>query len=120
MKKACEKPPGDDLEGWKAAGLGRAVLVTDSNKDLSVPKAPKKVDTLYRTRCVPSSGWWVESGQETVTAPCALRIAGAGHISQAVAPLALQLDFGVTVFDDWPALASHQCFPQNAALKAEI
>src|ERR1041384_6147229 len=39
---------------------------------------------------------------ETVTPPCALWIAGAGHIAQAVAPLALQLDFDVTVFDDRP------------------
>src|SRR5665213_3357432 len=44
---------------------------------------------------------------ETVTPPCALWIAGAGHIAQAVAPLALQLDFSVTVFDDRPALANY-------------
>src|SRR5947208_7282887 len=49
--------------------------------------------------------------QESVTPPCALWIAGAGHIAQAVAPLAAQLDFAVTVFDDRPALASHQYFP---------
>src|SRR5436309_1596218 len=46
--------------------------------------------------------------QETVTAPCALWIAGSGHVAQAVAPLALQLDFEVTVFDDRPLLANHQ------------
>ena len=40
--------------------------------------------------------------REVVTPPCALWIAGAGHIAQAVAPLALQLDFNVTVFDDRP------------------
>src|SRR5580700_3443911 len=38
--------------------------------------------------------------QETVSPPCALWIAGAGHIAQAAAPLALQLDFDVTVLDD--------------------
>jgi xanthine dehydrogenase accessory factor len=58
--------------------------------------------------------------QETVTAPCALWIAGAGHVAQAVAPLALQLDFSVTVFDDRPALASHQFFPQEVTLQAEV
>jgi xanthine dehydrogenase accessory factor len=58
--------------------------------------------------------------QETVTAPCALWIAGAGHIAQAVAPLALQLDFSVTVFDDRPALASHQFFPPEVTLQAEV
>ncbi len=54
---------------------------------------------------------------ETITPPCALWIAGAGHIAQAVAPLALQLDFDVTVFDDRPALANHEFFPDEVALK---
>jgi xanthine dehydrogenase accessory factor len=58
--------------------------------------------------------------RETVTPPCALWIAGAGHIAQAVAPLALQLDFGVTVFDDRPALANHQFFPPAVSLQAEV
>jgi xanthine dehydrogenase accessory factor len=54
---------------------------------------------------------------ETVTPPCALWIAGAGHIAQAVAPLALQLDFNVTVFDARPALANYDFFPDEVALK---
>jgi len=54
---------------------------------------------------------------ETMTPPCALWIAGAGHIAQAVAPLAWQLDFNVTVFDDRPALANHDFFPDEIALK---
>jgi xanthine dehydrogenase accessory factor len=58
--------------------------------------------------------------REIVTAPCALWIAGAGHIAQAVAPLALQLDFSVTVFDDRPALANHQFFPREVSLQAEV
>jgi xanthine dehydrogenase accessory factor len=58
--------------------------------------------------------------QEAVTAPCALWIAGAGHVAQAVAPLAVQLDFNVTVFDDRPALASHQFFPPEVALQADL
>lgn len=49
--------------------------------------------------------------RETVSPPCALWIAGAGHIAQAVAPLALGLDFTVTVFDDRPALANKEIFP---------
>jgi xanthine dehydrogenase accessory factor len=55
--------------------------------------------------------------QETVTPPCALWIAGAGHIAQAVAPLALQLDFNVAVFDDRPALANYDFFPDEVSLK---
>jgi len=55
--------------------------------------------------------------QETVTPPFALWIAGSGHVAQAVAPLALQLDFAVTIFDDRPELANHQFFPPDARLQ---
>jgi xanthine dehydrogenase accessory factor len=58
--------------------------------------------------------------RETVTPPCALWIAGAGHIAQAVAPLALQLDFDVTIFDDRPALANYEFFPDEVTLKADV
>lgn len=54
---------------------------------------------------------------ETITPPCALWIAGSGHIAQAVAPLAGQLDFAVTVFDDRPELASHNFFPETVNLR---
>lgn len=64
-----------------------------------------------------AAGWLY---RETVSPPCALWIAGAGHIAQAVAPLALQLDFAVSVFDDRPALASHQFFPRDVALCADV
>lgn len=53
---------------------------------------------------------------ETITPPCALWIAGSGHIAQAVAPLALQLDFAVSIFDDRPELANHDIFPREANL----
>src|SRR3974390_1924876 len=43
--------------------------------------------------------------REAVHPPCALWIAGAGHIAQAVAPLALQLDFNITDLADTPPLA---------------
>ncbi len=54
---------------------------------------------------------------ETVTAPCALWIAGSGHIAQAVAPLALTLDFTVTIFDDRPELANHEFFPKEVSVR---
>ena len=57
---------------------------------------------------------------EIVHPPCTLWIAGAGHIAQAVAPLALQLDFKVTVFDDRPVLASSQFFPMEVALHTDV
>jgi len=61
------------------------------------------------------AGEWLY--QETVSPPVELWIAGSGHIAQAVAPLALQLDFAVTVFDDRPELANHGVFPSAAKLQ---
>jgi xanthine dehydrogenase accessory factor len=58
--------------------------------------------------------------REIVTPPCALWIAGAGHIAQAVAPLAAQLDFAVTVFDDRPALANSDYFPGDIAVRTGL
>jgi xanthine dehydrogenase accessory factor len=73
----------------------------------------------------PSDGERVAEGRvrgnllykETITPPCALWIAGSGHIAQAVAPLALQLDFAVTVFDDRSELANHNVFPPEVVLQ---
>jgi len=76
--------------------------------DLSLARATKEplgVDWVYR---------------ETVRPPSVFWIAGAGHIAQAVAPLAAQLDFAVNVFDDRPALANRQFFPSEVTLKADL
>jgi xanthine dehydrogenase accessory factor len=62
----------------------------------------------------PTSEWLY---QEIVKPQCPLWIAGSGHVAQAVAPLALQLDFAVTIFDDRPELANHQFFPSTAQLQ---
>lgn len=57
--------------------------------------------------------------EETVLPPCPLWIAGSGHIAQAVAPLAQQLDFQVIVFDDRPSLANHNYFPANTTFRVD-
>jgi xanthine dehydrogenase accessory factor len=69
---------------------------------------------------------WVQEGQEqgwlyreTITPPCNLWIAGSGHIARAVAPLAQQLDFEVTVFDDRPAMAHPEFFPEGTRLRVD-
>jgi xanthine dehydrogenase accessory factor len=74
-----------------------------------------KKDFSVRSAGADSSPDWLY--HETVTPPCSFWIAGAGHISQAVAPLALQLDFNVTVFDDRPALANRDFFPDEVSLQ---
>ncbi len=55
--------------------------------------------------------------QETVSPPVELWIAGSGHVAQAVVPLAQQLDFAVTIFDDRPDLANHSFFPPATKLQ---
>lgn len=57
--------------------------------------------------------------QETVSPPVELWIAGSGHVAQAVVPLAQQLDFAVTVFDDRPDLANHHYFPPATRLRVD-
>jgi xanthine dehydrogenase accessory factor len=54
---------------------------------------------------------------ETIKPPCALWIAGSGHLAQAIAPLAVQLDFAVSVLDDRPELANHDFFPRTVTLR---
>jgi len=67
------------------------------------------VDTLAM-----SEGWIYREG---IVPRFALWIAGSGHVAQAVAPLALKLDFDVSVFDDRPALANHEYFPPSTRLR---
>jgi xanthine dehydrogenase accessory factor len=62
-----------------------------------------------------SNGEWLY--QETVAPPAELWIAGSGHVAQAVAPLALKLEFAVTIFDDRPELANHNFFPAETTLR---
>jgi len=78
--------------------------------DFSIAPAVSDVDVRPSTF---NSGWLY---REIITPPCALWIAGSGHLAQAVAPLALQLDFAVAVFDDRPELANHSFFPKEASL----
>jgi xanthine dehydrogenase accessory factor len=80
-------------------------------KDFSIGQT---VSTLQRFNASTPSDWLY---QENVSPPCAFWIAGSGHVAQAVAPLALQLEFDVTVFDDRPGLANHQFFPGEVHLR---
>jgi len=91
-------------EIWRKLAEGREKLVWGVKRDFSISWADKE-----------ASGDWLY--QETVFPPCALWIAGSGHVAQAVAPLAQQLDFNVTVFDDRPSLANTNYFPQNTQFR---
>ena len=91
---------------WRELALRQQTLTWGVEKDFSITwvNDPARDGWLY---------------QETVSPPCALWVAGSGHVAQAVAPLAQQLDFEVTVFDDRPALANHRYFPPATHLRVD-
>ncbi|PYJ00188.1 MAG: hypothetical protein DME25_21315, partial [Verrucomicrobia bacterium] len=84
---------------WRELARRETTLTWGVKSDFSIAWADRE-----------PAGEWLY--QETVSPPCALWIAGSGHVAQAVAPLALRLDFEITVFDDRPALANSQFFPE--------
>jgi len=90
-------------------------LVTKPSDECRVTGDAKAVSTVTcHSSLVTVSDWLY---QETVAPPSDLWIAGSGHVAQAVVPLALKLDFAVTVFDDRPELANHQFFPPETKLR---
>ena len=101
------------LKFWTALAERSLVFTWVVAEDYSIRNYPDQSETSTK-----ASSEFLYS--ETVRPPCALWIAGAGHIAQAVAPLALQLDFKVTVFDDRPALASSQFFPNEVSLQSDV
>ena len=105
-------------ELWRKLASVTQPVCWGVKKDFSIALAPLPALS-------PSDGERVAAGrergdwlyQETVAPPTVLWIAGSGHVAQAVAPLALQLDFTVTIFDDRPELANHQFFPPDVQLQ---
>jgi xanthine dehydrogenase accessory factor len=91
---------------WRELASRQRTMVWGVDKKFTVrwALAPESDQFLYK---------------ETVTPPCALWIAGSGHVARAVAPLAQQLDFEVTVFDDRPALADPRFFPEGTQLRVD-
>jgi xanthine dehydrogenase accessory factor len=94
----------------EAGSLWRELSTVDGPVQWGV----KKDFSISRVDCKGKDDWLY---QETVAPPAELWIAGSGHVAQAVAPLALKLDFAVTVFDDRPELANHNYFPPETQLR---
>jgi xanthine dehydrogenase accessory factor len=96
-----------------AQNLGENFWNELASRDIAKAWGVKSDFTIQRFNDSTSSDWLYT---ETITPPCALWIAGSGHIAQAVAPLALQLDFAVSIFDDRPELANHEFFPKEVSI----
>ena len=89
---------------WRELSERGRVRAWGVKPDFSIEWATDSAEWLYR---------------ETVSPPCVLWIGGSGHVAQAVAPLALNLDFDVTVFDDRAALANYENFPRATQLRVD-
>ena len=97
---------------WNELAWRDAAKTWGVKKDFSIARLDPAIN--HQPTTINSSDWLYA---ETITPPCALWIAGSGHIAQAVAPLALQLDFAVTIFDDRPELANHDFFPTEVSIR---
>jgi len=92
------------VELWRRLAAATEPICWGVNQDFSIAHLAEG-----------AAGKWLY--QETVSPPLELWIAGSGHVAQAVVPLALQLDFAVTLFDDRPELANHEFFPPATKLR---
>jgi xanthine dehydrogenase accessory factor len=104
-----------------AEGAGRKLLVREDGGRLG-SLGSSELDDLAAERVLPQL--WQPVAQsiratadaeiliETFSAPPSLVIAGAGHIAKALAPLAHNLGFRVTVIDDRSQFANAERFPE--------
>lgn len=97
---------------WKELAQRDGTRTWGVKKNFAIALASAEIND--QPSAINSSDWHYT---ETIAPPCALWIAGSGHIAQAVAPLAQQLDFAVAVFDDRPELANHDFFPKTVTLR---
>jgi xanthine dehydrogenase accessory factor len=96
----------------EAAEVWRQLMESDAE----VPWGVRDDFSIALTPENSEDGWLY---RETMTPPCALWIAGSGHVAQAIAPVGAQLNFEVTVFDDRPALANPQHFPAETRFRVD-
>jgi xanthine dehydrogenase accessory factor len=107
-KVSCVLLPAarEHVDLWQTLARRHEALTWEVRSDYSIGLASKTPSKNYLYR-------------ETVAPPEHLWIAGAGHVARAVAPLALQLDFEVTIFDDRPELTTHEYFPPAVHLRMD-
>ncbi len=96
----------EDLALWQTLSRLQSPISWEVRSDYSVAITRDELsrDFLYRETVVPQEHLW---------------IAGAGHIARAVAPLASQLDFAVTVFDDRTEPSLREFFNPSVSLRID-
>ena len=107
------------LQAARAAGIpvalatalpgGEQLLLPDDNAPAALADAAQAVLLRDRSATVEIDGapWFIQAHNP----PLRLVIVGAVHIAQAMAPMAVQLGYGVTVIDPRGAFASVERFP---------
>jgi xanthine dehydrogenase accessory factor len=107
-------------DGLVCGGKVTGLILPNAERASSIWRelSRREVSRTWGVRRDFSIDWAEDTGEaddwyyrETVSPACALWIAGAGHVGQAVARFAADLDFEVTVFDDRPMLANQRYFP---------
>jgi xanthine dehydrogenase accessory factor len=93
-------------EVWRKLIADSEAIAWGVRQDFSISLVPGVME----------NGWLY---RESTPSAFALWIAGSGHVAQAVAPIAVQLGFEVTVFDDRPALANAQHFPKMTRFRVD-
>jgi xanthine dehydrogenase accessory factor len=97
--------PGSATDLWRRLASRQESIAWGVRPDFTIDSGPE------------GAGEWLY--QESLLPRCGLWIAGAGHVAQAVVPLALRLDFEVTVLDDRPALANARYFPDGTRFRVD-
>jgi len=100
---------------WAELAARKTPLVWGVTPDFEIAKFESRATPDAKGQSDAALSDWLY--QEAITVPCALWIAGSGHVAQAIAPLALQLDFAVTIIDDRPELANHAFFPKEVSIR---
>jgi xanthine dehydrogenase accessory factor len=103
----------ESADVWRAAAERKRTMTWGVRKDFTIDWV-EGADAVNGALAV-NAGEWLY--RETISPPWMLWIAGSGHVAQAVAPLARQVDFEVTVFDDRPTFASAQFFPGSTKFR---
>jgi len=119
VRGAAPRRPGARLvvrgDGASAGTVGGGALeleVTRQAREVLAAGEPRLLSFDLEPDLHMLCGGQAEVFIEPMQPPDRLYLFGAGHIGQALAPMAARLGFAVTVIDDRPAMASPERFPE--------
>lgn len=96
----------DAVEVWRALVTAAGTVKWGVREDFAIALDGGQAGEGWRYR-------------ETISPPCALWVAGSGHVGQAVAAMAQPLDFETTIFDDRSTFANSRHFPAGTRFRVD-